>query len=302
MAPVIVYSEEESWGKQLLTAAKGLGDPVLFTFNRNVAEKLSGLYTRTYYVKTDSFDPVAISRALRDVVNKESATILLFPCTNKGRMIAGLTSGALGFEAITDAVSVVKTGEGLEVEKLTFGGNALAKVKAGDKASVCIVSGSYKETEGTGSTGELVEIEAKARSVEVEYSPRKMEGVDPTKADVVVGAGRGVKKKEDLEMIKELASILGGAWSVTRPLAADYGWADSWIGISGLVISPKLYIAIGISGQPHHTMGVRGAKIIVAVNNDESAPIFEEADYGVIGDLYKVVPVLIKKLKERKQQ
>ncbi len=303
MASVIVYSEEESWSRQLLTAAKGLGDPVLFTFNRNVAEKLSGLYTRTYFAKIDSFDPVAISGALRDVVNKESATILLFPCTNKGRMIAGLTSGALGFDAITDAVSVARTAEGLEVKKLTFGGNALAKVKVGDKASVCIVSGSYKETgEESGSTGELVEIEAKARSVEVEYSPRKMEGVDPTKADIVVGAGRGVKKKEDLEMIKELASILGGAWSVTRPLAADYGWSDSWIGISGLVISPKLYIAIGISGQPHHTMGVRGAKIIVAINNDESAPIFEEADYGVVGDLYKVVPVLIKKLKERKQQ
>jgi electron transfer flavoprotein alpha subunit len=301
MASVVVYSEEESWGKQLLTAAKELGDPILFTFNRNTAEKLSGVYTRTYYVKIDAFDPVAISEALKDVVNKETASILLFPCTNKGRMIAGLISGVLGFGTVTDAVSVVKTGEGLEVEKLTFGGNALAKIKVEGKTSICIVSGSYKETqEEPGSTGELIEIDVKTVSVRVEYSPRKMEGVDPTKAEVVVGAGRGVKKKEDLDMIKELASILGGAWSVTRPLAADYGWADNWIGISGLVISPKLYIAVGISGQPHHIMGVRGAKIIVAINNDESAPIFEEADYGIVGDLYKVVPALIKRLKEKK--
>jgi len=300
MTYILVYSEESSWGKQLSAAARELGTPLLYTPNKEVLEELSGFYERLYYSTLEYFDPMAVSKVLQRVVSKESPEAVLFPCTNKGRMIAGLLAGLTGYDTVTDTVSLKQSSEGFEAIKLTFGGNASATLKVKKPMIACIVSGSYKESGPIGSKGEVVEVNAEEYILSVEFSPRKLEGVDPSKADIVVGAGRGVKKKEDLEMIKELANVLGGAWSVTRPLAADYGWSDAWIGISGLVINPKLYIAIGISGQPHHTMGVRGAKVIVAVNNDESAPIFEDADYGVIGDLYKVVPVLIEKLKKRK--
>jgi electron transfer flavoprotein alpha subunit len=300
MPNVLVYVEESSWGKQLSTAAKEIGTPVLYTPNKDILEELSSHYQRLYYTTLEHFDHMTISKALQEVISKESPDAVLFPCTNKGRMIAGLLAGLTGYDTVTDTVSLEPLAEGFEAVKLTFGGNASAKLKLRKPVIACIVSGSYKESEPSDSKGEIIEISAGEYVLSVEFSPRKLEGVDPSKADIVVGAGRGVKKKEDLELIKELASILGGAWSVTRPLAADYGWADTWIGISGLVINPKLYIAIGISGQPHHTMGVRGAKIIVAINNDESAPIFEDSDYGVVGDLYKVVPVLIEKLKNRR--
>ena len=300
MASILVYSEESSWGKQLSTAAKELGTPVLYTPNKGILDELSEFYERLYYSTLEYFDPMVVSKTLQEIVLKESPGAVLFPCTNKGRMIAGLLAGLTGYDTVTDTVSLKLSDEGFEIVKLTFGGNASATLNVKKPMIACIVSGSYKESEPIGSKGEIIEVNTGNYVLTVEFSPRKLEGVDPSKADVVVGAGRGFKRKEDLEMIKELANILGGAWSVTRPLAADYGWADTWIGISGLVINPKLYIAIGISGQPHHTMGVRGAKVIVAVNNDESAPIFEDADYGVIGDLYKVVPVLIEKLKKRK--
>ncbi|MCE4607053.1 MAG: electron transfer flavoprotein subunit alpha/FixB family protein [Desulfurococcales archaeon] len=273
---------------------------MLYTINKGVLEELTGFYERLYYSTLEYFDPMIVSKTLHEIVSKESPEAVLFPCTNKGRMIAGLLAGLTGYDTVTDTVSLKPLSDGFEVIKLTFGGNASATLNVKKPMIACIVSGSYKESETLGSKGEVIEVNAGEHILSVEFSPRKLEGVDPSKADVVVGAGRGVKKKEDLDMIKELASILGGAWSVTRPLAADYGWADAWIGISGLVINPKLYIAIGISGQPHHTMGVRGAKVIVAVNSDESAPIFEDADYGVIGDLYRVVPVLIEKLKKGK--
>lgn len=136
----------------------------------------------------------------------------------------------------------------------------------------------------------------------LEFSPKVVEeGVKLDEADVVVGGGRGLRKKEDLKLLKELASILGGAWGVTRPLAADYGWAPEWIGISGASINPKLYIATGISGQPQHTSGIRGSKVIVAINMDSEAPIFKFADYGIVGDLYQIIPKLIEKLKEIKE-
>ncbi|MCE4614847.1 MAG: electron transfer flavoprotein subunit alpha/FixB family protein [Desulfurococcales archaeon] len=300
MPNVLVYVEESSWGKQLSTAARGIGTAVLYTPSKEVVGELTGYYERLYYSTLQHFDPMVVSKAIQEVLSKESPNAVLFPCTNKGRMIAGLLAGSTGYDIVTDTVSLKSSADRFEAIKLTFGGNASATLKVNKPIIACIVSGSYKESEPSDSKGEVIEVSTGEYLLSVEFSPRKLEGVDPSKADIVVGAGRGVKKKEDLEMIKKLADILGGAWSVTRPLAADYGWADTWIGISGLVINPKLYVAIGVSGQPHHTMGVRGARIIVSINNDESAPIFEESDYGVVGDLYTVVPILIGKLKEKK--
>ncbi|MEB3825241.1 MAG: electron transfer flavoprotein subunit alpha/FixB family protein [Desulfurococcales archaeon] len=301
MASVIVYADEASTGRQLASAAKSLGDPVLVTLGEDNADALSRYYKRVYLLEDSIFDPLKTYKPIMDVIDKESTSIVLSPCSNKGRMIAGLIAGGKNFNVATDVMKLEHGDEKILVTKLTFGGNAYAKLSMTKPLVACIASGSYKESEPFPEPGEIIRISPGDSSLSVKFTPRRLEGADPTKAEVVVGAGRGLKKKEDLEMIKELASLLGGAWSVTRPLAADYGWADSWIGISGLIISPKLYIAIGISGQPHHTMGVRGSKVIVAINNDESAPIFEEADYGVVGDLYNIVPVLIEKLKQRKK-
>ncbi len=127
------------------------------------------------------------------------------------------------------------------------------------------------------------------------------EAVNIEEAEIVVGVGRGFKKKEDLKLAEELAELLGGVVGCTRPIAADYGWLseDRWIGISGKKIKPKLYLAIGISGAPQHMSAVMDSKVIVAINKDKAAPIFQYADYGVVADLYKFVPILIKKIRER---
>ncbi len=300
MVSALAYAEEISWAKQLASLSKLFGDIALVTPLSDNAEEASKYYKKVYVVKTKTFEPISVGKAIENIVSKEGAKILIFPCTNKGRMLAGILSGKLGAIPVTDVINVSSSGEKFIMTKLTFGGNAKVDVEVEPPFTLCISAGALKEAETRGEAGEIEELEAPEPQIEVSFEPRKAEGVSPEKAEVVVGAGRGIKKKEDLDMIKELAKLLGGAWSVTRPLAADYGWADSWIGISGLMISPKLYIAVGISGQPHHMMGVRGSKVIVAINNDESAPIFEESDYGVVGDLYKVVPVLIKKLKERR--
>ncbi|MGB9779108.1 MAG: electron transfer flavoprotein subunit alpha/FixB family protein, partial [Candidatus Bathyarchaeales archaeon] len=113
--------------------------------------------------------------------------------------------------------------------------------------------------------------------------------------------GRGLEKKEDTTLLEELAQILNGQVGNTRPLAEDRKWFTEWVGLSGHKVKPKLYIACGISGVIQHVAGIRDAKVIVAINKDENAPIFEVADYGVVGDLYQILPALKETLKKQLQ-
>jgi electron transfer flavoprotein alpha subunit len=118
-------------------------------------------------------------------------------------------------------------------------------------------------------------------------------------ASVIVSCGRGLGKKEDRVLLDELAMLLCGQVGCSRPLAEDRKWFGEWVGLSGHKVKPKLYIACGISGVIQHVAGIRDAKVIVAVNKDESAPIFEVADYGVVGDLYEILPALKEALKKQ---
>jgi electron transfer flavoprotein alpha subunit len=118
---------------------------------------------------------------------------------------------------------------------------------------------------------------------------------------VIVSCGRGLEKKDDIKILKELAEVLHGQVGCSRPLVEDRRWFSEWIGLSGHKVKPKLYIASGVSGVIQHVAGIRDAKIIVAVNKDPEAPIFEIADYGVVGNLYEVLPALREALKKQLQ-
>lgn len=118
-------------------------------------------------------------------------------------------------------------------------------------------------------------------------------------AERIVGVGRGIVKKEDLALIAELARHIRAEIGCTRPLAADFGWLteDRIIGLSGKKSKPKFYLALGVSGQIQHTVGIRDAKVIAAIDKNKDAPIFRMTDYGIVGDLYEYVPLIIKRLK-----
>ncbi len=119
-------------------------------------------------------------------------------------------------------------------------------------------------------------------------------------AELIVSVGRGFKKQDDLKLAMELAEVLGAQVGCSRPIAADLKWLseDHWVGLSGHKVRPKMYMAIGISGQPQHIAGMLESRLVVAVNTDKNAPIFQYADYGVVEDLYKFVPVLKEKLRK----
>ena len=125
--------------------------------------------------------------------------------------------------------------------------------------------------------------------------------VELTAAEIIVSVGRGIKEKDNIHIVEELAKALGGELAASRPIC-DSGWLpmERQVGSSGQTVSPKVYLAVGISGAIQHLVGMKGAKTIIAINKDANAPIFEVADYGIIGDLFEVVPALVEEIKKAK--
>jgi electron transfer flavoprotein alpha subunit len=125
--------------------------------------------------------------------------------------------------------------------------------------------------------------------------------VDLTAADIIVSVGRGIKEESNIAIVEELAKVLGAELAASRPIC-DAGWLpmERQVGSSGQTVAPKMYLAIGISGAIQHLVGMKGSKTIVAINKDAAAPIFEVADYGIVGDLFEVVPALVEAVKAAK--
>jgi electron transfer flavoprotein alpha subunit len=139
------------------------------------------------------------------------------------------------------------------------------------------------------------------RTETVETRPTQASSVRIEEAEVIISCGRGLEKKEDKALLEELAKPLCGQVGCSRPLAEDRKWFSEWVGLSGHKVKPKLYIACGISGVIQHVAGIRDAKIIVAINKDPEAPIFEIADYAVVGNLYEVLPALTEAIRKRRR-
>jgi electron transfer flavoprotein alpha subunit len=166
-------------------------------------------------------------------------------------------------------------------------------------------SGAYRADQATKGSGAQVEtMKVEVGEVRMKPEPAFQEvkqAVDLTKADVIVAVGRGIKSKENLSLVEKLAAVLGGDIAASRPIC-DAEWLpiDRQIGSSGQTVAPKLYIALGISGAIQHLVGMKNSGTIVAVNKDPEAPIFDIADYGIVGDLFEVVPVLTEEIKKLK--
>lgn len=295
---ILCFSEDIGWFRQFITVINKFGgDAYAVTTKSNVANELIKLFDKVYVCELGVFNPEIHSKFIYYVINQVNPDIFITSSTNKGRMITGMIAGLWGVKCVSDVVDIDAENNKIILTRLVYGGSAKAMIEVNFPVAICVSPGAFPEG-SRDVRGELVKVDFYLESkVHVDFKPRVITDNEPDKADIVVVAGRGIRSKEDLNMIIELARLLGGAWSVTRPLAADYGWTDTWIGMSGLTITPKLYIGVGVSGQPHHIIGARGSKIIIAVNKDSEAPIFEESDYGIVGDLYKVIPLLIKKLK-----
>jgi len=249
----------------------------------------------------ESYVPV-----LAQVARDEDPDVFLVGATQRGKEIGarlaaqlntGLCSGCIGFE-------LDKEKNLLQMERLLFGGLAVQKVVCTTRPQMATISPRVFDPASLaeGKEGKVREISAAPSSAVtvVGRTAKSREAVDITEAKIVVCVGRGFEKKEDVKLARDLADVLGGEVGCSRPIAEELRWLpeDVYLGISGKKIKPDLYVGVGVSGQIQHVTGIRDSKVIFAINRDENAPIFEASDYGIVGDLYQIVPVLIEELKK----
>ena len=273
------------------------------------AKKVSKVYA-IESPKLEPYTPDAFSFALKQFLESKQPKLVLMPHTYQVRDFVPKLATAMGRTAITDCIGYKKEGGKLVFTRQMFQGKLAADVSFTCDAPwfVTFQNGAFR--------GDKVEAGASAAPVEtvsvdipdniIRNKPQEVfkeakQAVDLTQAEIIVSIGRGIKEQKNIELAKQLAEALGGEIAASRPIC-DSGWLpmDRQIGSSGQTVAPKLYLALGISGAIQHIVGMKGSRTIIAVNKDSEAPIFEIADYAVVGNLFDIVPPLIEEVKKVK--
>ena len=242
------------------------------------------------------------AEAVVKAAEQAQPSVIFFAGTAMGRDLAPRVAARLGVGAIPDAVALTLNGDSFSVRRPVYSGKAFAEADtAGKKPQVISLRPNVFAAEETGGSAEVVAIDGLALSIRAlvkELVVAAGEELDVAEADIIVSGGRGIKGPENFALIKSLADALGGAVGASRA-AVDAGWIDHshQVGQTGKVVSPSLYVACGISGAIQHLAGMSSSKIIVAINKDPDAPIFKVADYGVVGDLFNVIPPMVEAIK-----
>ena len=320
----VTEQRDAKWNKvsfEILAAAQQIAEQTKGTIHAVVigkgvaalADEFSGYHLdEVLLVEHDllkNYTPDGFSIALKQVIESTKPDLVLFPHTYQVRDFAPALAASLGKGMIGDCTSYREEGgklifvrqmfQGRTVADVSFVGDApwiatfqasafradLAKKNASGKAPVKPVSVDLKPEQIRTKPGELFR-EAK-------------QAVDLTQSPILVSVGRGIKAPENIPLAEKLAHAMGGELCASRPIC-DEGWLpmDRQIGSSGQTVAPKLYFALGISGAIQHVVGMKGSRTIAAINKDANAPIFEIADYGIVGDLFEIVPALVEELEK----
>ena len=235
-------------------------------------------------------------------VEQAQPSAIFFAGTAMGRDLAPTVAARLGVGAIPDAVGLELDGETFSVRRPVYSGKATTTADtAGNTPQVISLRPNVFAAEESAGAGEVVALDGLSLSIRaVVKELLEAEGgeLDVAEADVIVSGGRGIKGPENFALIKSLADALGGAVGASRA-AVDAGWIEHshQVGQTGKVVSPSLYVAAGISGAIQHLAGMSSSKVIVAINKDPDAPIFKIADYGIVGDLFDVIPPMVDAIK-----
>jgi len=296
---------------ELLTLARELGTPSAVVLGKGAsaaAEKVAAYGAETVYVSEDETIDSALvgpkAAVLAELVSSKSPVAVLVPSNAEGKEVAARLAVKTGSGLITDAVGLSSE---LVAEQPIFGGSVTVQSKvATGTPIVCVRPNSTAPSEAAGAgTVEQVSATFSDTDTAAKVVDRVVEDKggrpDLGDASVVVSGGRGLGGAENFALVEKLADTLGGAVGASRA-ATDAGWYphQQQVGQTGRTVSPQLYIAVGISGAIQHRAGMQTSKTIVAINKDPEAPIFELADYGLVGDLFTVVPQLTEEIQKRK--
>ena len=314
MAKIWVYAELHQ-GKlqptalELMAKAREVGDVdaiALGSGAKAAAATLGKHGAKVVHVNEDkSFDDFLAEPATDALaaLHKESAPdLILFGFTSDSRDIAGRLAARLGVGLISNAGDVAAKDAGFVAKVPYFGGAKLASMRANQKPAIVLIRPKSFEASETGGTAEIKELAVAigAESKRARIAERVVEASEKVKledAKVVISGGRGMGGPDNFPLLEALASAIGGAVGASRAVV-DAGWVPyaMQVGQTGKIVAPDLYIAVGISGAIQHLAGMKDSKVIVAINKDADAPIFQIADYGLVGDLFEIIPALTAEL------
>ncbi len=251
----------------------------------------------------NTFDATVFAKAIADAVTQTGARVLIFTHNNTARAIAPRVAVRLKAGYVPAATALPDISNGFTVQKAVFSGKAFAHIAIhSDVKVISLNMNAYKTAAGEG-TAEVAEISLAVGASKVKVTAtEKVTGEVPLgEATLVVSGGRGLKGPENWGMVEDLAHALGAATACSRPVSdSDWRPHHEHVGQTGVAIAPNLYIALGISGAIQHLAGVNRSKVIVVVNKDPEAPFFKAADYGIVGDVFEVVPKMTEEVKKMK--
>jgi electron transfer flavoprotein alpha subunit len=300
-------------GREL--AGKTKSELIAVLFGKNVeghATTLSEYARKVLLVedaKLESFNSEAYQKVLSKLINERKPFLVLIGHTSFGIDLAPSLAVSLNAPLATDCIDLKYENEILTVTRQMYGGkvNVNAVLRKAERYIATIRQAAFTAKKESSMNGEIIKVTSPL-TVEItekrfiEYVLPPPGGFDITTADVLIGIGRGIKDGSEIPPVEEFAKLLGGTLACSRPIV-DKGWLpnDRQVGSSGKTVKPKLYIALGISGAFQHVLGMKNSELIIAVNKDPKAPIFGIADYGIVEDLFKIVPLLKSKIQEMKR-
>ena len=315
---VLVFSDDKNLSLELLNKgselAKELGKNVTAVIIGKSDDALAKEYISHGADKVfiaemdiDSFKAEEYTGILEKVLKETGDEIVLVGSNKNGKDLASRLAGRLDAGCVIDCTNLYLKNKKLTAERVVYSGNAIAVEQFNSKPSIVTIPSKVFDPllKDDKCTGDIVkkkfDVEKSASKV-LKVQEMQTGDVNVEDAEIIVSCGRGFKSKDDIKLVSELAEILKGRTvGCSRPIAADLKWLseDHWIGLSGHKVKPKLYVAVGISGQIQHIAGMRDSGIIVAINKDPEALIFKSADYGIVGDLYEILPKLTSMVKEK---
>ncbi len=260
-------------------------DRILVADNEGLAEYLTDSYTHV----------------LADIIAKEDPAVVVLGATSQGKDLSARLAARLNAPLAMDCVAIQTEGD-LIVTRPMYGGKILADVALEGNPKIIAIRPNSMSISETAGSGNIEILDVDPGSSMLQFIEKKLETgkIELTESDIIVSGGRGMGGP-DYSVIEELAEVLNSAVGASRS-AVDEGWRphSDQVGQTGKVVSPNLYIACGISGAIQHLAGMGTSKVIVAINKDEEAPIFSKADYGIVGDLFEVVPLITEEIKKLK--
>lgn len=304
MQTIFVISDEASALSELCAGAGAVAARVTAILFGSEAEAAGaagcGADRLLYCQPSDGAVPEDYAAAVAQEVKKEASALVIVNNTIRGRCLAGKLGVLLDTAVLTSVNALERSGEELVCCRMVYGGIAQRSEVFTKPYGVLTVGGGVFEAAAEPAQAAVAPFERLPQGSlkRIACTPKKEGGVDLVAAKRIVDVGRGLAQEADLELCRKLAAALGAEVGCSRPVAENNKWLpkSNYMGITGVQVKPELIVALGVSGQIQHIGGINKSRVIVAVNKDKSAPIFKNADFGVVGDLYKVVPALIEKL------